>query len=617
MGTQRKKLKRSQTTQANSIKFWWFLIPALLGMGLYLNTLGHQWCLDDYSVIVDNWVTKQGWSGITTHLTHDYRYGYWSNSQGDLYRPLSLIMFSIEWALFGDNSMPGHIVNVLLYGTILFLFGYSIYKWSGRVLISGLAALLFAVHPIHTEVVANIKSRDELLSMFFLLATWLSWFYVHRKPNQMQFLILACLSFFMALISKESALTFLPVIPLSLYVFGRQPARTDYYKTSYLLIPAGIFLLLRQWVLGSVKGLDKVSVLDNVLSSAPDGVTLVASVIRHIGEYLKMLFVPWPMSSDKGWNQIPLTDFGDIYVWVTLLIILAGLSAIIYYWKRDKVIMFGLVWFAATFSLASNLLFLIGTSYGERLLFLPSAGFILVVSQLFSGKQAGEEAKLTHWFKSIKGMVFLAIALLFSVLTIQRNPAWYDSYTLYATDIKNNPDGIKLRYHYALETGKQASNLSDGEEKKTMLQTSLKDLEKVTAVHPNYWEAHSTAGLYAFRLGDRNRAMASYQKAVALNPGAAIAWSNMGIIYAERGELDKAFEVYSRAVKEDPKFVDAWLNLGAIHAQQGRFTEALGPFQEALKYDPNNQRILSMIAACYRDLGQPDQARAYESRIQK
>jgi protein O-mannosyl-transferase len=617
MGTQSKKVKRSQSKQGGAIKVWWFLIPALLGMGLYLNTLGHQWCLDDYSVIVDNWVTKQGWSGIATHLTHDYRYGYWSNSQGDLYRPLSLIMFSVEWALFGDNPMPGHVVNVLLYGAILFLFGYSIYKWCGRILISLLAAILFAVHPIHTEVVANIKSRDELLTMFFLLATWLSWFYFYRKPHQIKFLVLACITFFMALISKESALTFLPIIPLSLYVFGGQPSRADYYKTAYLLFPAGLFLMLRQWVLGSVKGLDKVSILDNVLSSASDGATLFASVIRHIGEYLKMLFVPWPMSSDKGWNQIPLTDFGDGLVWVSLLIILAGIAAIVYFWKRDKVIMLGLVWFAATFSLASNLLFLIGTSYGERLLFLPGAGFILVVAHLFAGKHDKEGVSLINWFKSIKGMVFLAIAILFSVLTIQRNPAWYDSYSLYATDIKNNPEGIKLRYHYALETGKQATNLPEREEKKTMLQTSLKDLEKVTAAHPNYWEAHSTAGLYAFRLGDRNRAMASYQKAVALNPGAAIAWSNMGIIYAERGELDKAFEVYSRAVKEDPKFVDAWLNLGAIHAQQGRFAEALGPFQEALKYDPNNQRILTMIAACYRDMGQPEQAKAYESRIRK
>ena len=163
--------RRVTKSTRSTLHLGWFILPGIIGFLLFANTLGHQWCLDDYSVIVDNWVTQKGAAGISDHLTHDYRYGYW-NSQGDLYRPLSLILFSLEWSFFGNNPFPGHLINVLLYSFLCIFFGMALYKWSRSATFSMIASLLFAVHPVHTEVVANIKSRDELLAMFFLILTW-------------------------------------------------------------------------------------------------------------------------------------------------------------------------------------------------------------------------------------------------------------------------------------------------------------------------------------------------------------------------------------------------------------------------------------------------------------
>lgn len=586
-------------------------MPAIIGILLYANTLGHQWCLDDYSVIVDNWVTKKGWEGIPIHLQNDYRYGYWGTSQGDLYRPLSLVMFSVEWAIWGDNPLPGHLINVLLYGLICLLFGQVLFLWSKRPTLSMVAAFLFAVHPVHSEVVANIKSRDELLSLFFLLLAWWAWQRLQHHRPALLYIGMAMAAFFLALLSKESALTLLPLFPLSVYMFRQKPRRIDYLHTMWLLVPVGFFLALRQVVLGSVRGLDKVSILDNVLSGAGDAPTALASAIRHIGEYLKVLILPWPLSSDKGWNQIPLTGFGSPAVWLSLLAVLAGLFGIYWFWRRNKPVALGLVWFVCTFSLAANLLFLIGTSYGERLLFLPSAGFAIAVAALLV-PESGKYGPWPQFFRGIAGKVFAGGILVFATLTVLRNPAWYDSYTLYSTDIRHSPESVKLRYHFALETGKKATDLPDSPERSAMLQQAMNDLEKVLSIHPEYWEAHSTAGLYAFRLGDYDRALHHYEEAVRLNVHAAIAWSNMGIIYAERGDLNRAAEVYEKSVDANPRFVDGWMNLGAIRAQQGRFEEALQAFLQGLEYDPSHPRLRAMTAAVYRDLGQPEKALPYE-----
>ncbi len=612
MGPGKSKLKHTPSRQKGEAAFsmYWFMLPAVLGFLIYANTLGHQWCLDDYSLIIDNWVTKQGWEGIPVHFTHDYRYGYW-NTVGDLYRPLSPVMFATEWAIFGNNPFPGHLINVLLYSSICFLFGLALYRWTRGAVFAMIAALLFTVHPVHTEVVANIKSRDELLAMFFLLLTWLLWQRLQHHQPKILILGLALITYTLALFSKESAVTFLPLLPLSMYAFRTKPAAKDYWLTLLFLIPTGLFLVTRRLILGDVKGLEGVSILDNVLRGATVSSTVLATAIRHIGEYIQVLVVPGPLVSDKGWNQIPLVGFGSPGVLISLIVILVGTVSIYWFWNSRKRLIFGMAWFVCTISLAANLLFLIGTSYGERLLFLPSAGFVIVVAALIRWRDAGTNPTWPGWLRKPIGIGFVGLLVLFSALTIWRNPAWYNSYTLYATDIMQSPESVKLRYHYALETGKKATEIKDASARNVLLTEALTDLEKVITAHRTYWEAYGTAGLYAYRKGDREKAMTYYQKATELNPKAAIAWSNMGIIYAERGELDQAQVVYEKAVAADTRFVDAWMNLGAIKAQKGDFSGAIDAFSKGLDYDPENPRLLMMLGSAYRDSGQPELGQPY------
>ena len=142
----------------------------------YINTLSNQFALDDVMVLTGNNSVKQGIGGLGDILIKDSFYGYIGNGSdlsGGRWRPLSLIVYAIEYQFFGDNPGIYHFNNFLLYifcCLILFKFLRE-FIFKSNHLAAFIATLIFAIHPIHTEVVANIKSLDEILSLLLLLLT--------------------------------------------------------------------------------------------------------------------------------------------------------------------------------------------------------------------------------------------------------------------------------------------------------------------------------------------------------------------------------------------------------------------------------------------------------------
>ena len=218
-GNTKSKVRSPKSNSGFSIDRKFYLIIALFSVLLYANTLNHNWAFDDFPTIYGNSLTMSGVEGIPTMLKTAYWYGL--DGQNDwLYRPLSLIMFAIEWELWPDTPTAGHIINVLLYalGNILMFVLLRAMFVKENQLMAIVCTLLFAVHPLHTEVVANIKSRDEILSMIFgLMAMLMVFRYIDKQD--IKYLLVAGLTYFLSLFSKESAITFLGVFPLSIYFF--------------------------------------------------------------------------------------------------------------------------------------------------------------------------------------------------------------------------------------------------------------------------------------------------------------------------------------------------------------------------------------------------------------
>ena len=596
---------------------WIGLLAAALGAILYVNTLGHQYTLDDFSSIKDNWVVKGGLKNLDLIFTKEYRYGSW-NSPGSLYRPLALTLFTIEWQLAPENPLVGHLFNIILYA----LGGWVLWITLRRVLsgysplLPALAVLLFMAHPVHTEVVANIKSADEIMALLFsTLSLYSIWRYLENDKNE--WLAAACGAFALAMFSKESALMFWFVIVLCLYFFSGKSMETIVRIGGILIAPIVVFLLARQNALTAQPGKEIYSILDNFIVGAQDSPSRLATAFYMCWQYLQVLVFPHPLVSDMGYPQLKPVTFPHWQAILGLLVFAGTTVWALANLTKKHFLSFTVLFFMATFVLASNVFLLIGTSYGERLLYVPSLAFTLALSwgilkmtkidvrdsaplSLFTGNAT------TAW--TIAGILLAA----YSFKTFTRNAAWYDSASLYAADLKTSPNSAKLNYHNALEVTKMGLDEKSGEATNPVqVEKGIEAYNRTIELYPQYHDAYGSRGLAYFRLKQYDKAFTDYQQSLKHRPNDAKVLSNMGFIYFLRNNLDSAEVVYRRSIQYDPRFVDARRNLGAVLAMKKQFPAAIEQWKEALKYDAENPTLHFYIGSAYRDMGKPEEAKPW------
>ncbi len=582
---------------------------------LYANTLGHQYALDDASVITDNFVVKKGFAGWPEIFTTHYRYGYW-NSTGTLYRPISLAVFAAVHQVSPDNPFLLHLLNVLFFaGTIIVLFKTLRAFWPEvHAYIIAAITVIFLTHPVHVEVVANIKSLDEILSFFFALLA-IRFYLKYLKVSNSTHLIGALGLYSLALFSKENAITFLAVFPLVGYYFTSGKDKSWLSSSPLFMIPAVIFLLCRFMVL-KTQSIEIVSPLDNLLAATNGPIEWYATAILLVGKYLWTLLFPFELGSDFGYNEIPATGFGNIKVLLSLVSII-GLTVLgILGFKNKNKAAFGILFFVISFSIYSNLFITIGSSYGERFLYVASVGYaIALVMALYHFCVKKSKISETEQFNLKKYMVLFAVTgllgLFYATRTIMRNGAWYDSYSLYKTDIEVAPNSAKLNYHLGLEEVKQALKGKDKNQNLQHQNNAFTHFRRSIELYPSYGDAYGQLGLAYYRQKQYKEALENYEIALKYDPNDAKIYSNMGVIYFESRDLKKAEEVYLKATKLDPRYIDARRNLGSVYAQTKRFDQAIAQFKEGLRYDEYNATLNLYLGYAYRDKGDLKNSKKY------
>ena len=604
---------------------WVGLAASILGFLLYANTLGHQYTLDDFSIIKSNWITKGGLKNIGLIFSTEYRFGSW-NSPGSLYRPIPLSMFALEWQLSPDNPFLGHLLNALFYA----LTGWVLWSTWRRILVdyppvlAAIAVLVFMAHPVHTEVVANIKSRDEILALLFGTLTLRAiWEYIEKDDTK--WLVIAMLSYAVAMFSKESAITLMAVFPLAMWYFSPSSVGKIGKVVAALLVPAVIFLLIRKKILDAQPYQESYSILDNFMSETKNQGERLASAFMMCGRYLWTLIFPHPLVSDMGYPQMKVVSFSDWRALAGFFTYMGmGIWAVVNLPKKH-ILSFAILFYLATFSVFSNVLMMIGTSYGERLLYIPSFGFALAVGWLFC-KIFKIDDRSEIWNPNGKGTaLWMAVGVLlaaYSLKTVFRNNAWYDSAALYAADLPNSPNCAKLNYHNALEVVRQGMDEKESVVKDVeQVRRGIECYDKCIQLYPKYHDAYGSRGLAYFRLGEVlknpeeqraawDKALEDYLESLKYRYNNSEVLSNMGKIYFTRGQPEKAEEVYRKAVEYDPRFVDGRRNLGAVLAMQKKFPEAIEQWKEGLKYadSAKSGTLYYYIGSAYTDMGQPEKS---------
>lgn len=618
------------------------LIPILL----YGSSVTFDYVLDDALYITDNEFTKKGFSGIWDHLSQESLVGFYGEQKslltGGRYRPLAPITYSIEFAIYGLRPGVSHAINILLYSLLLSMLYRLLSRISKRE--PGFldwafwAVLLYAVHPLHVEVVANIKGRDQILGMIAVVGAALLSF--ESFKNRRLYLPMLAVVFLLGLLAKENVITFLPVIPLMHYFFKNKTLKNVLPIFLTLLISSVVWFLLRSWAIQGFESVESTTLLNDPYLNSTEGESIATTLYTWL-LYIKLLILPYPLTYDYYPFHIAIRSFADPAVICSLIIHLFLLVVAVLGLRKRSVISFLIILYAATFSISSNLFFNIGTFMNERFMFEPSLAFCLFLGLVFFYKVPGK-------FRMGVALVFL---IPFSILSFSRTFAWKDNYTLMTGDVLVSDNSIKGLMASGGMLMERAKTTADANEKERLLEQSITYLTKATELMPAELNNFRLLGMaYLEKEGINNQTRDAFLEVFRQNPndlytvnnvlyvvanvayapqsrvdfgrsffeymqGSSRFYFRMGTTYGrDLGDLPNAIAYLRVAADIEPNNVTYLRNLGTALAISGDHSGSIPYFEKALEIEPNNKDLLMAIALSYENLGQHEQAQLYRER---
>ena len=598
----------------------------------YSNTLNHGYTQDDSIVITENMYTTDGFSGIPGILSKDTFYGFFKTDgksklvSGGRYRPLTLVMFATGYQFFGQSPFIGHLMNVLwfcltclmLYWLLLKLFRFEKNpEYAG--MIAFCTAMIFAAHPIHTEVVANIKGRDEIIALLGSLAALYFSIRGYREKNNTLNLLGAGI-FFLTLFSKENAITFLAIIPITYWVFTKAEIGKIITQTIPFVIAAVVFLVIRGSILGWSLGEPPIELMNNPFVKIEGGRYVpfsageeLATIFHTLGHYVKLLFVPHPLTHDYYPRHIDMMSFGDVSVILSMVGYLAALVWSLFATFKRKPIGYAVLFYLTTLSIVSNLAFPVGTNMAERLIFMPSVGFCLLMALGF-----GELSKVLSESRVSKNIlwVVLGLSLIYGAGTFNRNKAWKDNFTLFTTDIKTSKNSAKLRNAVAGELLNKYGNAPVAQRNAASLNEAVVHLKEATRIHPNYKNAYLLLGNAHNYLKKYEESIQYYNKALTFDPGYAEANNNLGLTYRDagkfygeiKGDIKKALEYLNKSYQMRSNDEEVVRLLGVANGVAGNHAKAIEFFTKFTQLKPNNPKGFFNLGTAYLNAGDANNA---------
>jgi protein O-mannosyl-transferase len=590
---------------------WLGLVVAFIAFLVYAQTIGYGFALDDYSVILENKDTQKGIGAIGYFFKTSLRHGYIFISD-ELYRPLTKSVYALGWTISPESPLPGHVINVLLYALTCGILFRVISTWTGSVMTGFTTSALFAVLPVHTEAVANIKSVDEILGLLFGILSLHS-FYKYSFTQKTSTLIAAICWLLLALFSKESSVTLLAVIPLVLYFFTPARGSILWKPAAYAAVVIFVFLMIRQSVLGPAGDIGAPSAADNMLVHAK-GIGKVTTAIYILGRYLWVIVAGFPLSFDHSWPSFPVVNAGD---WQFLVagLVLTGLFifAIMRFKKRDP-LSFALLFFFITVSISSNLFITIGTHWGERLMFMPSLGICMAFAVLLD-----RYTKPSHDFS--KRMIPIAfttvLILVFGGMSIARNPVWKNNGSLYHSGLISAPNSARVHYYMGNWLGKEEQYAGfSTEDKNKMLDSAITYLQTSVKLYRPFADAWNQMGVCNYKLKKYKEAYDAYIEGLKYNPNDPTIHNNLGTIYFETGRYEDALKAFLKATELKKDYAEAWGNLGSVYGTMKRYNDAINAFNQSVTADPNYATGWYYLGLTWRFAGDETKAQQNIARAQ-
>jgi len=537
---------------------------------VFLNTLYNGFVYDDEFLIIKNkWIRDIIY---IPEIFSSHLWGFKLGSDSNYYRPFVHLVLMAEYHLFGLRAWAYHLTNILVYlpnAVLVYLIALQLLGENvsePRTIeahASGLAALgrsrliaigaglIFAVHPVHVDVVAPASGVVELVMSFFYLAAlylYMRSTAVSAGAGRVAFFVISVLFSAVSLFLKETAVTLIGVlVAYDLTVGGglrlnpKSWVRPGLRYIPYLLAVV-FYILVRMHFLGRFVPYKQSSFL-----TIPQ---YFMNIPPLVAEYIRIYFYPARLNIFYSFHPVlSIKDYNLLTLMPLILFVPVFIFLLIKY-KRTALFCIFLAFAALSPALYFPGVGVRGTVFAERYLYIPSMGISILVSSLIYWLLMKIKRP---WFLRHGETVFLVIIVLitaaFSTQTVLRNRVWKNNYTLWKDTAGKTRDS------------------------------------KVV-----YINLGSAAGL----MGRHSEAIAAYKKAYELAPDSPEIFNNIGVEFLESARLDEALAAFTRAIAltGNPGTVAIIRNnLGDVYMRKGMLDEAIGQYTEALSLLPDNRRI--------------------------
>jgi len=587
-------------------KLFLFLVAFLV----YANSIPNDFNLDDelYHPRAVKIATSEEWGlneifTTRTFIEGDNRYEY---------RPVALLSFVAQYKMLGDSAKLSHFVNVFLYALTCLLLFTLLTNWLGRDRgwLAFFIALLFALHPLHTEIVDSIKNRDELLAFILallgLLAAWKAY------TSSWWHLFTAAALFLMALMCKVSIALALIVIPLAYYFFSSLSFKK---VLSYTVVVLLSFVVYRMLLFSLPANIRQFQEHENPLYGGSVGfLSRVATAVYIIGRYLWLHILPYRLAYYYGSNYVPVVGWDNIIVWISLAFYIALAVYMVMNFRKKTLLVFGITIYLLGILGYSNLLKGVPGLMAERFAYLSSLGFCIAICVLLY-QLLKVPFENFSWTKG-RSMQLLAcigiITILYSSRIIARNTDWQNKYTLYTHDMPYLENSAKANMlHgdlFATMSSKYKTTAQQLQQQNATLAAvyydsaayfnavAIDNFKQALRIIPQHAAAMINLGLAYFAADSQLQARKYLLKALTLVPQNAKVNCNLGILYFRAGMYDSAVYMVKRAIAADSGFAIAYQTLTDIQFSGHDTTGAANTLRAAAR---NMQNPI----AAYVDLG--------------
>jgi tetratricopeptide (TPR) repeat protein len=558
-----------------------FPLCLIVSVMFYFNILQNGVALDDVMVLSENTYVKDGIGGWWDILSHDSFYGSTMKPATQLswrYRPLSLLLFALTYEFTGPQWQVFHGLSILLYACccwrIFCFFKSVLFPDKPGVALAG--ALFFLILPVHTEVVANIKSCDELLALLFTVLC-LEQIGKINPEGKLRSLLPALSWFILALFAKESAITTVVLIPLFLFVRGMSLLAS--LKKAIPFALAGIGFVAVRISISSVPESSALLTTDPYLMATAG--QKIATILFVLLEYLRLMVWPAPLIFDYSYNHIPYKSLTDTSVILSLILHLSLLLLGVWLTMKKRWMGIFVLAYLGGIVLLSNLFINVGPILAERFLFSPGL-FLLGAILIGIGNVLPKKVEII-----LPGLLLVSAIPCWSI-TVNRNKEWKDNNTLYAADVKKAPDSFRTQAFHAMALAAVAEDIKDSTKRAASFRTCIQHFRAAYSIYPGYKLMYREWGFSHYSLGQLDSAEWAWSRFRDLNP-------------------TSRFNAINDRLISDAKFMGLMQEYNQRYTQ-GNLKELSVILESALRYKPQDPTTLSLLAKVYFLDGKRDSA---------